>query len=96
MIEEKKKYILSKSFTINNKLGIHVRPATQIVNIANKFDSNISIKKDNMEVNGKSIMGILMLAASQGSMVVIRTEGWDAKEALDDLGRLIEGKFGEE
>ena len=96
MIEEKKKYILSKSFTIKNKLGIHVRPATQIVNIANKFDSNISIKKDNMEVNGKSIMGILMLAASQGSMVVIRTEGWDAKEALDDLGRLIEGKFGEE
>ena len=55
---------ISKSFTIINKLGVHVRPATQLVKTANKFDSDIFIKKDDLEVDGKSIMGILMLAAS--------------------------------
>lgn len=87
---------ISKSFTIINKLGVHVRPATQLVKTANKFDSDIFIKKDDLEVDGKSIMGILMLAASQGSKIIIRADGKDAKEAIDELGRLIIGKFGEE
>ena len=88
--------VLCRSFTVRNKLGIHVRPATQLVTTANKFHANICIKKDELEVNGKSIMGILMLAASQGSEIIIKTEGSDAKEALEELGRLVEEKFGEE
>jgi phosphocarrier protein len=86
----------NKSFTIINKLGVHVRPATQLVKIANKFDSDIYIKKDDLEVDGKSIMGILMLAASRGSKIIIRADGEDAKEAIEELGSLIIGKFGED
>jgi phosphocarrier protein len=87
---------INKSFTIINKLGVHVRPATQLVKIANKFDSDIYIKKDDLEVDGKSIMGILMLAASRGSKIIIRADGEDAKEAIEELGSLIIGKFGED
>jgi phosphocarrier protein len=87
---------INKTFTIINKLGVHVRPATQLVKIANKFDSDIYIKKDDLEVDGKSIMGILMLAASRGSKIIIRADGEDAKEAIEELGSLIIGKFGED
>ena len=94
--EKTSNQINSKTFTIKNKLGIHVRPATQLVKTASKFDSNIFIKKEDLEVDAKSIMGILMLAASQGCQVVIRAEGKDSKEAVNELGLLIEEKFGEE
>lgn len=94
--DRKECQVQSKSFTIKNKLGIHVRPATQLVKTANKFVSDISIKKDGLEIDGKGIMGILMLAASQGSEIVIRAEGRDAREAIEELGRLIEERFGEE
>ncbi|MDY6854143.1 MAG: HPr family phosphocarrier protein [Thermodesulfobacteriota bacterium] len=87
---------ISETFTIINKLGVHVRPATQLVKTANTFDSDIYIKKDDLEVDGKSIMGVLMLAASHGSKIIIRADGKDAKEAIGELGRLIIGKFGEE
>lgn len=86
----------SKSFTIKNQLGIHVRPATKLVNTAARFDSKIYIEKDGLEADAKNILGILMLAASQGSKIVIRAEGGDAKEAVNELGRLIEEGFGED
>ncbi|MFH2012547.1 MAG: HPr family phosphocarrier protein [Pseudomonadota bacterium] len=94
--DRKEDRVQIKSFIITNKLGIHVRPATQLVTTANKFISDISIKKDELEIDAKGIMGILMLAASQGSEIVIRAEGKDAREAIDELGRLIEERFGEE
>ncbi|MFH1623996.1 MAG: HPr family phosphocarrier protein [Pseudomonadota bacterium] len=94
--ERKESQFQSKSFTIKNKLGIHVRPATQLVKTASKFDSNICIEKGELQVDAKSIMGVLLLAASQGSSIVIRAEGRDAREALDQLGILIEEGFGEE
>ena len=89
-------HVLSKTLTIKNKLGVHVRPATQLVKAANKYDSDISIRKEDLEVDAKSIMGILMLAASQGCQVVITAEGDDSEEAVKELGLLIEEKFGEE
>jgi phosphocarrier protein HPr len=86
----------SQTFTIRNRLGLHARAAALLVKIANGFNANIMIEKDGVEVNGKSIMGILMLAASRGTKITVRVEGNDAAEALQTLGKLIENKFGEE
>jgi len=86
----------SGSFTIVNKLGVHVRPATKLVKTANMFEANIFIKKNELKIDAKSILGILMLAASQGSMIIVEAEGKDAKEAVHGLGCLIEDGFGEE
>jgi len=78
---------------IKNKTGLHARPAAVFVQIANKYDSEISITKDNQKVNGKSIMGILMLAAEKGARVVITAEGDDAREAVEELsGMLLRGE----
>ena len=85
-----------EAFTIRNRLGLHARAAALLVKTANRFLSEITIEKDGMEVNGKSIMGILMLAASRGSKITVKARGEDAPEALQALGRLIEHKFGEE
>ena len=85
-----------KTVEITNTLGIHARPASQIVRTAGKFESDIFITKDGMEVNGKSIMGILMLACEQGSRVTIRANGPDEKEAVEAIVELIERKFDEE
>lgn len=85
----------SKTFRIANELGLHARAAAQFVKIASRFGSDVYVTKDSNEVNGKSIMGILMLAAAKGSKITIRTEGTDAKEALEALGELIDNKFGE-
>jgi phosphocarrier protein len=85
-----------QSFTIKNRLGLHARAAALLVKTANRFSSEITIEKDGIEVNGKSIMGVLMLAASKGSKITIRVEGKDEKEAIQALGRLFEDKFGEE
>lgn len=85
-----------QSFTIRNRLGLHARAAALLVKTANKFASEVTIEKDGLEVNGKSIMGILMLAASKGTKITLKVEGKDSVQALQTLGRLIENKFGEE
>jgi len=85
-----------QTFTIKNRLGLHARAAALLVKTANKFASELTIEKDGLEVNGKSIMGILMLAASKGTKITLKVEGRDSVQALQTLGRLIENKFGEE
>jgi phosphocarrier protein len=85
----------SKVFTIKNRLGLHARAAALFVRLSNKFSSDIKLIKDGYEVNGKSILGVLSLAAIQGSEVMIVTAGEDAKEALSEIEKLIEDGFGE-
>jgi phosphocarrier protein len=80
---------------IVNKLGIHARPAAEIVKTAGKFKSSITIVRDDLEVNAKSIMGVMMLAAEFGSTITIRAVGDDADQALDALQAVIVNKFGE-
>ena len=84
-----------RSVKIVNKLGIHARPAAEIVKTAAKFGSNITIVRDDLEVNGKSIMGVMMLAAEQGAMIDLRADGPDAEAALDALAAVIADGFGE-
>jgi phosphocarrier protein len=88
--------LVTSQYTIANRLGLHARAAAQMVKTANRFTSEIRVKSGDREVNGKSIMGILTLAAVQGSLIVLTVEGPDEKEALTLLGNLIVGKFGEE
>jgi phosphotransferase system HPr (HPr) family protein len=85
----------SREFTIGNKLGIHARPAAQFVKTASKFSCEIRVEKDGEEVDGKSIMGLMMLAAGHGSVLRISAEGNDADQALDALGALIARNFEE-
>jgi len=80
---------------IVNKLGIHARPAAEIVKAAGKFRSNITIVRDDLEVNAKSIMGVMMLAAECGATITLRATGEDAEAALDALCAVIANKFGE-
>jgi phosphocarrier protein len=80
---------------IVNKLGIHARPAAEIVKTAGKFKSSITIVRDELEVNAKSIMGVMMLAAEFGSTILLRATGDDAEGALDALAACIANKFGE-
>ena len=80
---------------IVNKLGIHARPAAEIVKTAGKFKSNITIVRDDLEVNAKSIMGVMMLAAEFGATITLRATGDDAEAALDALSAVIANKFGE-
>ncbi|MGH7603032.1 MAG: HPr family phosphocarrier protein [Gemmatimonadaceae bacterium] len=80
---------------IVNKLGIHARPAAEIVKTAGKFRSSITILRDDLEVNAKSIMGVMMLAAEFGSTITLRATGEDAEAALDALAAVIANKFGE-
>ncbi|HEX2693839.1 MAG TPA: HPr family phosphocarrier protein [Gemmatimonadaceae bacterium] len=80
---------------IVNKLGIHARPAAEIVKTAGKFKSSITIIRDDLEVNAKSIMGVMMLAAEYGSTITLRAIGDDAEAALDALSAVIANKFGE-
>jgi phosphocarrier protein len=84
-----------RTVQIVNKNGLHARPAAEIVKISAKFQSEITLVKDGMEVNGKSIMGVMMLAAECGSSLLMRAEGADADAALDALATLITNKFGE-
>ncbi len=86
---------LSKTFTIPNKLGLHARASALFVKTSTSFQSDITVIKDNDSVNGKSIMGILTLAASQGSTITIQATGPDAKKALAELGKLIAKGFNE-
>lgn len=81
--------IAKRTVIVKNKQGLHARPAALFVQLANKFDSVITISKDDQQVNGKSIMGILMLAAEKGSEIIIVAEGDDAQQALDALEALV-------
>lgn len=85
----------TKEFTITNKLGIHARPAAQFVKTANQFDADITVEKDGEEIDGKSIMGLMMLAAGHGSTLLITTEGPDAEDSLKAIGDLIARNFEE-
>jgi phosphocarrier protein len=82
--------------TIVNKYGLHARPAAEFVKLANRYRAEVWIGKDDVEVSGKSIMGVMMLAAECGSSVRIRAAGDDAREAVDALVALVNGRFGEE
>lgn len=82
--------------TILNSLGIHVRPAALIVQVSSKFQSEVKLVKNGVEVNGKSIMGVMMLAAGQGSQLTIIAQGKDEKEAVAALAELVRAKFNEE
>ena len=84
-----------RTVTIINKNGLHARPAAEIVKTAAKFTSDIVIVRDELEVNGKSIMGVLMLAAECGATVTLRASGPDDAAAVDALATLISGRFGE-
>jgi len=81
---------------IRNQLGLHARACALFVKTAAKFKSNVLVGRDDLEVNGKSIMGVMMLAAEEGSTIVVRAEGPDEAEALAALEELVNGKFGGE
>jgi phosphocarrier protein HPr len=83
-------------FTIINELGMHARAATRFVQVANRFRADVDVEKDGQVVNGKSIMGVLMLVASQGTVITVRAKGEDASAAIAHLAELINSKFGEE
>ena len=80
--------LIEKKLTIQNEQGLHARPAAIFVQIANKYESDIIVRKGAQEVNGKSIMGLLTLAAERGAKLIIKANGPDAKEALEELGIL--------
>ena len=84
--------MIEKKLIIQNEQGLHARPAAIFVQIANKYESDIVVKKGGQEVNGKSIMGLLTLAAEKGSRVYIRANGSDAREAMEELEKVILGE----
>ena len=83
--------LIEKKLIIKNEQGLHARPAAIFVQIANKYESDIIVKKGVLEVNGKSIMGLLTLAAEKGAKLIIKANGNDAKEAIEDLEKIILG-----
>lgn len=86
---------VERPVTIQNRMGLHARPAAEVVKVAGKFKSDITISHDEMEVNGKSIMGVMMLAAECGATILVRAVGADAAEAVAALETLVNNKFGE-
>lgn len=89
-------WLMTKELLVSNKLGIHARPAAMFVKVANRFNCNIFVEKDGEKVNGKSIMGLMMLAAGPGSKLTLHAEGQDALQALAELEVLMNRKFDEE
>ncbi len=87
---------LTKELIIVNKSGIHARPAAMFVKIANRFGSDIFVEKDGEKINGKSIMGLMMLAAGPGSKVTLLAKGTDALQAIAELEQLVQRKFDED
>jgi phosphocarrier protein HPr len=85
----------SRDFTIENRLGMHARPSARFVKVTSRYKSEIWVEKDGERVNGKSIMGLMMLAAGQGSVLRITAEGPDAEKALEELAALIQSQFDE-
>jgi phosphocarrier protein len=88
--------MISRNFIISNKLGLHARPSAQLTQAASRFASDIHISRSGRRVNAKSIMGVMMLAAGQGSTVTVEAEGDDAEAALQAIGQLIADGFGED
>lgn len=87
---------MERTVDIVNLLGLHARAAAKLVTLATKFESDVRIRKDGREVSGKSIMGVMMLAAAKGSQITLIAEGADAQQALDELAQLIADRFGED
>ena len=94
--DEKKSKEVARDLTVTNKLGVHARPAAMFVKIANKFESDIFVEKDGETVNGKSIMGLMMLAAGPGSKLRITANGPDATDAVAEIEALLKRKFDED
>ncbi len=88
--------VVERNFVIMNELGLHARAATRFVQTANRFSADIEVEKDGQKVNGKSIMGVLMLVAAKGTTITVRSCGEDAQKAMDALGALIRNKFDED
>ncbi len=87
--------VLVRTLAIRNLRGLHARAAAKFVALAERFDAAVDVVKDGQSVSARSIMGLMMLGAGQGSAIELRAEGWDAKEALDALGALVEAGFNE-
>ena len=87
---------VTRELTVSNKLGIHARPAAMFVKTANRFECDVFVEKDGERVNGKSIMGLMMLAAGPGSKLSVEAEGDDAIRALNELEALLKRKFDED
>lgn len=87
---------MERTVTIVNRLGLHARAAAKLVTLASKFEADVSVRKDQREVSGKSIMGVMMLAAAQGSQITLIAEGEDEQQAIEELDALIANRFGEE
>jgi phosphocarrier protein len=88
--------MIQKTAVVKNRLGLHARPAALLVQAASQFSSDITFSKDGFTVNGKSIMGVLMLAAGPGSEVIVAADGHDEGQAVEELSALFEQSFGEE
>ena len=86
---------IERIFVIGNKLGLHARPAAVFVQTANRFEASIEVQKEDLKIDGKSIMGIMTLAAEMGSSITVRAAGKDAAAAMEALVKLIESNFGE-
>ena len=86
---------VERTFVITNKLGLHARPAAVFVQTANRFEASIEVQKEELKIDGKSIMGIMMLAAEMGSSITVRATGKDAAAAVEALAKLIGSNFGE-
>ena len=87
---------IERRFIIANELGLHARAATRLVQTANKFEAEVDVEKDGTRVNGKSIMGVLMLVAAKGTSITVFADGPDEEQAMEAIGVLIENKFDEE
>jgi len=88
--------MIKQDFTIQNKVGLHARPAAVFVQTANKFKSNIFVEKDGKSVSAKSILGVLSLGAEKGAQILVEIEGEDEQEAMNTISELIANKFGDE
>lgn len=87
---------LIREYKIDNKFGIHARPAAMFVKTCSRYDANVSVEKEGNQVSGKSIMGLMTLEASRGSVIRITADGEDAEALMDDIAQLIESKFYED
>ena len=87
--------MIKKTVRIANRLGLHARPSAMLVTIASRYESEVFLTKDNLRVNGKSIMGVMMLAAEQGSELIVEINGPDEETALNEIVKVIESGFSE-
>lgn len=87
--------MITKTLTVLNKLGIHARPAAQFVRVASRFQADVTVEKDDESVDGKSIMGLMMLAVGCGAQIKVTADGVDEAETIAALEELVAGKFGE-